>query len=551
MKKSLASFGLLTLIVAGAAAFRLSHLDNRPMHTDEAVHGAKYGKVLEGTYKYDPNEFHGPTIYYLTAPIAFLDGADTLAETTEIHLRLAPAICGLLIIAGLWLIRDAIGSVAMLCGAVLTAVSPAMIFYSRYYIQEMFLVCFTFFAIAAFWRCANKQGAWRIVWLVVAGACVGLMHATKETCIIAYFAIAAGGLAVAVISLCEGNGWTKRKIASLSIGGGVVLVAAAAVSAVCFSLMFTKLGGIADSITTYGKYFTRAGGEGSAGVHRYPWDEYLRRIIWWTADGQTVWYEAWTEAFIVALALVGLVAALIGKGCGKASLPFVRFLCVFTVLMTLVYSTLSYKTPWCLLGFLHGMILLAGLGASVLLRIARPVPLKATVAVLLLAGAGNLGYQGWRASFPMCANPTNPYVYAHTTWDVPRLVCMVRGVAELHPDKNNMHVQVLCPDNHYWPFPWYLRDFPRLDIRVQDKDGRILPWAMAPVIIYRPDLSEDFNDILPLRLLEAPPYGWFGPEAKVYKEPWDWELRPNAFLNARVERKLLSQYVNPQAPPAE
>ena len=41
--------------------------------------------------------------------------------------------------------------------------------------------------------------------------------------------------------------------------------------------------------------------------------------------------------------------------------------------MLVVYSAIPYKTPWCLLGFLHGMILLAGVGAVVLVRSARGV----------------------------------------------------------------------------------------------------------------------------------------------------------------------------------
>ncbi|MDP6636140.1 MAG: TIGR03663 family protein [Phycisphaerae bacterium] len=539
MKHPAASLGVLILVVAGAAAIRLVCLDNRPMHTDEAVHAFKFGQLLEdGTYKYDPHEYHGPTLNYLTIPVVLLGGGNTLAQTTETHLRLVPAICGILLIAGLWLVRDAIGRTAMLCAAVLGAVSPAMVFYSRYYIQEMLLVCFTFFAIAALWRCASRRQVARIAWLILAGLCAGLMHATKETCIIAFFAMVVAGGVVALLSLCQGNGWTRRKAKSLAISGGIVFVVGAVVSATFMSSLFTNPGGIVDSIATYFGYFTRAGGAGSAGDHSNPWYNYLRIITWWQVDDGA----AWTEAFVVVLAVVGLVAGLIGKGCGKASIPFVRFLCVYTLVMTVVYSVISYKTPWCLLGFFHGMILLAGLGAAILLRLAKPAPLKAVVAVVLLAGTGHLAWQGWRGSFPQCADPGNPYVYAHATYDVPELARHVRGIANLHPDGRNMHVQIICADNHPWPFPWYLRDFPNLDMRVTDEKGRILPWPLAPVFIYRPDLSEDVNDTITIKMLRSSPYGWLRPETPEGQKPRDWELRPNAPLHVRVNRKLLEKY---------
>ena len=590
MKHPAVSVGVLILIVAGAAASRLSHLDNRPMHTDEAVHGIKFGALLErGEYTYDPDEYHGPVLNYLTVPVARLGAAEDLSRTSEVHLRLVPAIFGIVLVAGLWLVRDALGRGAMLCAAVLATVSPAMIFYSRYYIQEMLLVCFTFFAIAALWRSSNRGSKARVAWLVIAGVCVGLMHATKETCIIAFFSMAVAGVGVLLFSLFQRKGpparlsedpdlaccgvssseasseelaegigsqpllpldsdndiqpelieepaaqWGPwRKMTSLAISGGVVLGVGAVVSVVLFSSLFSNIGGIADSITTYFHYFEQAGGQGSTGDHSYPWYNYLRIVLWWqVGDG-----SLWTEAAVAVLAVVGMIAALCGKGCGKASIPFIRFLCIYTVVMTVVYSAISYKTPWCLLGFLHGMILLAGVGASVLLRITRPAPLKAIVAILLVGAAGHLAWQGWRGNFPQCADPGNPYVYAHPTGDVPELARLVRDIAEVHPDRHDMHVQIICADDHPWPFPWYLRDFTRVDW-----NGQVSPGPLAPVIIYRPDLSAEVNDTLTIKMLQSPPYAWLGPDAKDCKEPWGWELRPYAPLHARVNRDLLKKY---------
>jgi len=47
-KKSAAFWSMLFLIVlAGGIFFRLWRLNDRPMHTDEAVHAEKFGALLE------------------------------------------------------------------------------------------------------------------------------------------------------------------------------------------------------------------------------------------------------------------------------------------------------------------------------------------------------------------------------------------------------------------------------------------------------------------------------------------------------------------------
>jgi hypothetical protein len=51
-----------------------------------------------------------------------------------------------------------------------------------------------------------------------------------------------------------------------------------------------------------------------------------------------------------------------------ADARLLRFLAVYACAMALVYSLIPYKTPWCLLGPLHAMILLAGVAAASLLE---------------------------------------------------------------------------------------------------------------------------------------------------------------------------------------
>ena len=59
---------VVLLILAGAAfALRWPALDQRPFHNDEAVNAVKFGELWEnGIYRYDPHEYHGPTLHYAT-----------------------------------------------------------------------------------------------------------------------------------------------------------------------------------------------------------------------------------------------------------------------------------------------------------------------------------------------------------------------------------------------------------------------------------------------------------------------------------------------------
>ncbi len=547
---------LLLAIVILAAVFRLVDLSNRPMHCDEAVHAIKFGQLLEDNhYVYDPHEYHGPALNYLTLPVAWVARAGKLTDITETHLRLVPAVFGILLVALTGLLRRELGWPTVLIAALLTAVSPAMVFYSRYYIQEMLFVCFTFGAFIAWIRFLHaaqredggqtspsgggpKRGRGVWLWPVVLGVCLGLMHASKETCIIAWAAGAAGLLATAGDLLRIG---TKR----LAIAGLVGLVTAAAVSVLFFSSFGKNPHGIIDSLTAFAGYMGRAGGEGSAGEHVHPWYYYFQLLFWWRPEGAPLW----SEAPIALLAMVGLVAGILGKGIGPSAddshrpprVSVVRMIAVYTVAITLVYVSIPYKTPWCALGFLHGLILLAGVGGAVLMRIAPGHLLKAAVGCLVIAAAMPLARQAYRASFADYEQPHNPYVYSHTTNDIYPFMERIRAIARAHPDGCQMHIQVICPNDDFWPLPWYLRDFPNVGYfsgEPRAADGR--PLRAAPLIITQPkmhDLVVTYN-----YYRQPPGFRNLIVELPGKENGQRWQFRPFVAITAFVRRDLWLDY---------
>jgi predicted membrane-bound mannosyltransferase len=136
--------GAIVAIALAAGLFlRFGRLDARPMHHDEANQAVKFGALLEtGQYHYDFRDHHGPTLYYLTLPAAWLRGQHTLASLDEQTLRGVTATFGVVTILLLPLMtRASAGRRA--AAALLLALSPAMVFYSRMFIQESLFACFT------------------------------------------------------------------------------------------------------------------------------------------------------------------------------------------------------------------------------------------------------------------------------------------------------------------------------------------------------------------------------------------------------------------------
>jgi uncharacterized protein (TIGR03663 family) len=507
------------LILAGALLLRLPRLDLRPMHGDEAVHAVKFDILWQtGYYVYDPHEYHGPVLYYATLPSMWQSGARTLAETDEQTFRVVPALFGAGLIVLLLLVADGLGPWAVLAAALLTAASPIMSYYSRYYIQEMLLAFFSFLVIGAGWRFVQtgKPG-----WVLLAGAAVGLMHATKETAVIGLGCMAAA-LGVTLIwgwkaSVSEGiEGSRDQGIKRGTVVWGDLAVGAllaVLVSVLFYSAFFRHWHGPLDSLLSFATYFDRAGGHG---LHDHPWYYYLRMLgFTHLARG-----PSWSEGLILALAIVGLGAAL--SGTPSPDQPrrqsLIRFIAIYAVLMTVVYSVIPYKTPWCAVQFVQPLILLAGLGAVAIIRRVRRLPVKMLASVVLLAGVGQLGWQAYQANFRFCVDYRNPYVYAHPLNDVTQLSPWLEKLAAIHPDGHRMLVKVIADDP--WPLPWYLRRFERVGYWEAPP-----PHPDAPVVIVASNLIAG----LPAHFEKDYKISFYG-------------LRPDIQLAVYVKRELWQEF---------
>jgi uncharacterized protein (TIGR03663 family) len=508
----------LLLIIAVALAFRLPDLDRRPMHNDEGVNAIKFRSLWEkNSYRYDPKEFHGPTLPYGTLPSVWLNSSRDFAQFDETVFRLVPVAFGVGLILLLFLLADGLGKAETLCAGVLTALSPAMVYYSRYYIHEMLLVFATALVLAAGWRYTRTGKAG---WCLLIGLGIGLMHATKETFVFAVFAL---GAAVAGEMLWERR--IERRAADFKRyfrwqHASLALLVAVTISLVFFTSLFTNANGPIDSLKTYSTWINRAGGDSP---HTQPWFFYFRRLLFFHyAKG-----PYWSEALILILATAGTVGALNRRRLTTANPALVRTIEFYSIILASIYTVLPYKTPWCALGFWHGTILLAGVGAVEIARRCRPGWQRFGVVTALAAGTIHLGWQAWQASFVFGASQLNPYVYAHTSPDVLKLVSKISDLSRFSPDGHRTVVKVMSPANDYWPLPWYLRQFPNVGWW-----GQVPQDPLAPIMIVASKFEAAFDARPDKTHLMA---GYF-------------QLRPQVFLELYVEVNLWRAYVKSLPP---
>lgn len=510
------------VVTIAAVVLRLPRLGQRPMHGDEAVHAIKFGKLLEkNDYRYDRSDYHGPVLNYFSLIPSWLTGAIKLTEVNESTLRIVPVFFGVLLVVMLLLVVEGLGPAAAVYAAVLTALSPALVYYSRYYIQETLLVCFTFGLIVSCYRYTKRRN---IMWMLSAGLFFGLMHATKETCLIAYASIfLAVILTIIVQRKATAASESLERINPLHLAAAIAT--AVFVSVLFYSSFFKNPQGVLDSLISYKIYLDRA----HQSLHIHPWYYYLKMLIYSKYGNGPVW----SEGLIVFLAIIGFTAAVAKKEIPNINPNLMKFIAFYSLILTISYCVISYKTPWSMTGFLHGMILLAGIGAVVLINLSQNVLSRVTICVILIAASAHLGWQAYLASYRYYADPVNPYVYAHPLESVLEIGRQVEDIANVHPDKNRMHIQVVCPDDDYWPLPWYFRFFPNVGWwnRVTDD------MPEAPVII----ASSQLEGALMKRLYELPPAG----QRHMYVPLFDTYtilLRPEVKLLGLVRKDLWDSY---------
>lgn len=508
------------ILLLAAAAIRVPLLSVRPMHTDEAVHAFKFGHLLEtGEYAYDPLEYHGPSLHYISLIFARLAGKSAYPELTVSVLRAVPVFFGTLLVLLPFLFRDGIGRQAAIFASVFLAFSPAFVFYSRYYIHETLLVFFMGCFLGFLWRYIQSPN---YLWALLIGLSAGLTAATKETSILAF---GSALLSLLLVRTCpflkpDQSPENPRLFRSAHILLAVVVFLGMWV--LLFSAFGTNPQGLVESIRSYWLYPSHAG---NIHIHAHS--------LWYYFDLLT-WMEffepiSWNEDGLVAFALLGFFVAFFGSENQRQRFPLLRFLALFTLILAILYSAIPYKTPWNVLPFLFGMALLAGVAADRFLGMASGKMEKtALAAVMLVFGVLSPLVQSVYLDTRFATASSNPYVYGHTGKDISSMAQKVDDVAEASGEGKGLYIQVFASGDDYWPWPWYLRGFSHMGYSNHVDPNQ----PAAALILASADMELDILNYL----YKVPPPGQRDLYLPLFKQPM--YLRPGVEWKGFIRKDL-------------
>ncbi len=436
------------VLLVVSAGLRLPHLDARPLHHDEGSNVIFLLRLVrEGSYHYDPTNYHGPLLYFLSAlPIA-------LFGTTTTMLRVVPALLGTLMAPLCWMLRRETGRLGALVSGLLIATSPSLVYYSRDNIHEIYLVFLTLLLIVTLAR-GLRSG--RVAWLLLAGATAGALVATKETAGLTFLAIGAG------LFLARGLGLPRPR----GLAVCAFVLAAAAVAIVLYSDLFSEMSGLLrpiQALRLWGERGLHADGHGK------PWWYFLRLL-------------ARDEAAVAVGALAGILLLV------KRPSPWGLFVAGWAGVVLLLYSSIPYKTPWLVLNIVLPLTLVCGAGfdggAG---RGSAPEPPTPSgryrwIALLLLGAASMAAARrAYVLSFVRYDDErASALVYVQTRRESLNLVSRIEEYTRGDVRGRAVPIEILSPD--YLPLNWYLRDFSDVSYF-----GALIEHPGAPVVIARSD----------------------------------------------------------------
>ena len=528
MKKKTFAY-LFFFILAFGLLVRSYELDLRPMHHDEANQAAKFGLLLEkGEYRYDPADHHGPTLYYLSLPFAWLSGQKTYAQLEESTLRGVTVFFGVGILLLLLLAGKYLNVSEKVWSALLLAISPPLVYFSRFYIQETLFVFFALGFIILLWRFYVEPDLNQAAWL---GIFSSLLYSTKETSLIVFAASILALVAVWFVSFIK-NSKARKEVQSLTTASRherlkklillliVAMLIFLSVSFIFYSSFFLKPEAFLDSFKALFRYSQRAV---EAGWHQHGFWYYIKLLLFQKSGPRS---PVFSEAIGLILAAAGMVIAF-ARASKKPSENFRVFLAVFAVVTALIYSAIPYKTPWNLLLFHTSFLILAGVGLAHILVSIRWSKLQILLVTIIIIWTG---WQLYLVNYYFHSHPDNPYVYAQTSPDFLRLVGRIDELSRVTDEGKEILIQVIASPYETWPLPWYLRKYGQVGYWTESEQVGALAAAKIVVI--------SSSEILKRSEKELEPY------VSQY-----YSLRPGVLMVLLIHEELWEKYVEKRVIP--
>ncbi|MQF69694.1 TIGR03663 family protein [SAR202 cluster bacterium AD-804-J14_MRT_500m] len=181
-------FGALVVLALG---LRLWGLGDRPMHYDESLHAYYSWDLFVGNGMRHEPWIHGPLQFFLNAAVfaMFWDNDYTA--------RLIYCLFGAGLVGLPYFLRDYMGRCATLTAAAMFAVSPTLLYFSRYSRNDILMAFWALTLFVLTWRYLHDR---KNRYLYIFAAVLALAFATKET---AYILVVTFGVLLAVLSITQ------------------------------------------------------------------------------------------------------------------------------------------------------------------------------------------------------------------------------------------------------------------------------------------------------------------------------------------------------------
>jgi uncharacterized protein (TIGR03663 family) len=461
---------MIALAIIVAIWFRFHLIDLKPFHFDEGVnYNFLHNLATTGEYRYDPTNYHGPTLYYLALITLRIFGEETFA------MRFWPAIFGVLTVAMLWFLRHHLGKVGTAVAAFCMAISPGLVYYSRDFIHEMSLGCFTLAIVIGAVRYIETR---KFIWLALMSVSAALLVATKETAVInatvLILAIICASVWLIVRRLIREDRFTPAAVVK-ELKGDIAGVFPTTDQSLAALVIFAFI-----YILLYSSIFTH-------------WEgviDFFRSIWHWTSERSNKDHVKpfyYYLGILVKLELPLLIGSLLGgMFVIMRGTRFWLFIAAWTLGGVLAYSIIPYKTPWLMVSILIPMAIMSGYAAQEIYQLLTSLSSKiacAAVVIILLISCWRLS---WRVNFEKYDDNSNTagyfsdlgksmnlipyvdglygYVYVQTDRDILNLVEAVKSESDRLKPGNETGICLALTSGDYWPLPWYLRDY-SLDYR--------------------------------------------------------------------------------------
>lgn len=192
LRHSLTGTAILLIVVLFVFAARFWSVGEKPFHHDESMFAERaYLLRTTGDYNYEPM-LHGPFLEDVSAVIFLLLG------DSDATARLWSAVAGTLLLLAVWRLRDRLGNLAACLAVVFLAVSPTLLFYSRFNRND---VPFTLAALVFVLCMVRFLQQTRLLYWFLSLLAVAWMICIKETYMIFLFTAATFPVGVAMVEV--------------------------------------------------------------------------------------------------------------------------------------------------------------------------------------------------------------------------------------------------------------------------------------------------------------------------------------------------------------